>query len=428
MKKLILILMIFICMFSVFADSTQTAVMNTATNLWQTTATPSFSVTCTGNNTLYNVSIWTDGVQTGTVDTYNWHTNTSTITYDVANGTTTTITFNETVPQNYTTGLMIGATCEPSDGARNEVTVYTSNITVLIDSVSPTDVAQFGWHICGGVCIDAVPEIEFNSTNETSFNYYLITLKDQDDESINSTTRWYNQYGTNGTGSNIKINLSLPRTGSRTNITVAAYDKAGNSFLGTEEGQSKLYYHNSTGYELAAGWNVLGIVRDDDVNLSDISSETGASVVAMYNNSAGSFTSYTVGTSTNADHILKRVADTNTSRNNVFIYMDAAGTWEGCGRNFSTSAIYGDDILYNNSNNDWNVVGITRPEITFNDLNVSLDGESSAASYVNYTDQTYYSYFIANTYNQEIKIKRGEVLFILSNSSSNYNWTNQTLT
>ena len=424
MKKLILILMIFICMFSAFADSTQTAVINTATGLWQATETPSFNITCTGNNSEYSISIWTDGVQTGTVDTYDWHTNASTITHNVSNGTETTITFNETVPQNYTTGLIIGATCEPPIPIRNEVTVYAANITVLIDTVVPTNISQFGWHKGGGICIDEVPEIEFNSTNETSFSRYEVLMVDQFNDSINSTTIWYNQYGTGGPGTNIKINITLPRINSQTNISVAAYDRAGNVFTGYDG--SINYSHNSTGYNLNSGWNVLGIVRNDYVNLSDIAIETGASIVASYNNSAGTFTTYTVGTSTNADfNLTRKVAIVDTSRNNVFLYMDSAGTWEGCGRNFSTDADYGYDQLYNNSNNAWNVVGIIREDITFAQIGATLNGESSAASYVNYTDQIFYSYFTDDTYNQEIRIKKGEVVFILYNSSDNYNWSNQ---
>ena len=149
---------------------------------------------------------------------------------------------------------------------------------------------------------------------------------------------------------------------------VIATDKAGNT------GTSNViaYSQNSIGYSLRAGWNILGIVRSDvgGVTMSTIATETGASVVSWYNNTAGTFKSYTVGSSTNENFTFNRsLPILNASRNAVFIYMTSAGNWGGCGRNFSTSQDWGWDALHTNSNNAWNVIGIVRPFIAFFQIN-----------------------------------------------------------
>ena len=417
----IFLIMMLLMVSSVFAIATADTTMNVTTpdNFgWFTNSTPWIQFKPVGNDTMFNCSLTTN---------FNgsWYLNTTMTLRDVTNDTFRNITYNTTGIADNGTGYLFGVGCVGYNGTAYAALKAGRNITVKVDTDLPDNISILNINQ-NMICSDATPELYFNATTDTDFSHYNITMLSKDGLS-NRTTRWYTQdsEGDNHT----RVNISLPADSKSYNISIRPVAESGLSNPDTKSTYTKDYTHNTTGWDLTAGWNLYGIVRDVDVNLSTISKETGASTVAMYNNSAGTFVSYTTGT-TNAAQVVKRTGVAgNASNNAVLLYMDAVGNWEGCGRNFSISQDYTWDVIGNNSNDNWNIINAKRDNLTFKEINTSLDGNvADVMSWYNNSNGYYISYFANLTFNMNTPITKGTAVWVraYNTSSGSYNWTNQT--
>ena len=412
MKKLNIFLIMILCMASIVTATTMLG--GDQDSVWITESRADAIITVTGNDTIYNCTIYT--TQTNGSGVFEAQTNTTT---QVVNATKTTITGNITFSDNNTGVFKRKVNCIANQ--TNDPATYSIQKIFYVDTVHPTDVGITNLNN-GIICVDGTPEISFNRSTEINFQYYNITLSSSDSAS-NKSVLWYTQ---NTSGSGNDLNISLPAESKTYNISIKARDLAGNENTGYYT-NSILYTHNATGYDLNAGWNIYGIVRTNDVNLSTLASETGASTVAWYNNSGGSFVTYT--SSTNAGFLLNRIGSVGDDSNNVvFLYMASDSNWEGCGRNFSASEDYDSDIISNNTNNNWNIIS-AKKDLTFTAVNTSMDAEvADTLSYYNNTGETFISYFMNESYNQNTIIPRGEAIWIEStnNTDTGWTWINQT--
>ena len=415
MKTINILLLMMILMVSIVSATTMLS--GDTDSVWITYSTPvNATITVTGNDTVYNCTILTTEHNGSGV----WFTQTNSTTY-VENNTKTEIQGNETFLDNNTGVFKRKVSCL-GNSSEDPVAVSISKV-FYVDTVHPTNVTIFNIND-GLICVDATPQVHWNMTSELNFKFYNISFLSTDSES-NKSVLWYTQ---NMSGVNNYINISLPADSKTYNLSIISEDLAGNKAGGQDVG-SKLYTHNATGWDLNAGWNIYGIVRTNDVNLSTLATETGASTVAWYNNSGGSFVSYT--SSTNAGFNLNRIGSVGDDSNNVvFLYMDSDSNWEGCARNFSTSEDYDSDIISNNTNNNWNIIS-AKKDLTFSAVNTSMNGAVEATlSYYNNTGEIFLSYFAGGPYNDGVVVPKGEALWIEStnNTDTGWTWTNQTTT
>lgn len=434
MKKAILISFILIFLLGLissayayqsFTNGTIIVELNISTNHWFNEYGPVLNFTVYGNDTAYNCTPWT------ILPNGSWFkhiNNTAGIPNATSDGN---ISVNTTYTDN-NTGIRWTIECMgnvSSNSTENPKKNATAR-TFFIDTLYPTAPTIGSYYTNASECVDGEPQIEFSNTTEVNFLRYKLYFAKLSNESVNKTVYWYGQFNnwTSGGGNDtIKLNITLPENNTGYNLTITAIDQSGQE----NASDTFKYIHNNTGYYLRAGWNLYGIVRGGDVNLSDIATETGASTVSWYNNSRGAFVSHTAGTTTNDAFNVNRIGSVGDNVNNaVFLYMDSGERWRGCGRNFSTSEDYSWDYFVNNTNNQWNVISVKKLSgYEFDALNTTWEGTLfDVLSYYNSTSGKYISYFANTSFNNNTLLERGNALWIrwANSTSANFNWTNQT--
>lgn len=437
MKKINL-MMIMICMISIMAigvlafTNPVVTITSPASSSWSQISNVTFNFTVVGNaSDGYNCTPWTKG-------NGSWYANSTNSNTNVSNNTAASVSYQNGVApgdgfNDNNTGILWNIRCR-GNASDNSSTTFNSawgpNRSILIDTKPPTNTSI--WNPANNtIAVDGTPNIIFNASEDDNFKRYVLRFWKWSDATVNVTTYYYFRNKTNGTNN---VTVTLPELDTGYNFTIYAEDEAGH--------QSTEYLHHynqsSVGWNLNAGWNIYSIVRDNNVNLSEIAAETGATIVAWYNNTNGTFRTHTTGTSTNAQFSLNRTGHSvpdNASLDNVLFYMASAGYWEGYGRNFSQETNYSFNMICNTSENDgWNLIGVRRQEGWNNsELNDTFNGGlfDATSSFKNNETVKYQSYFANYSFRKAVNATRGETVWMrYANSSASqrcYNWTNQTI-
>lgn len=320
---------------------------------------------------------------------------------------------------------------------------FTDNITVLVDSSQPSafdfNLTLFKTNHSRGIQnatygTDHEPYVGWSLSSDGNFSHYEI---------IFYKNNYYNTtYSAVNVTSVSTLTTRVARLLSDTmyKIWVTAYDLAGNAKNITTLNYQ--YTTDSTGYQLDAGWNIVGNVGNK-FNLSELREWTDASTVSLWN-----------GTHEFISHVEDGDYGTQVvyPGDAVLIYVDADTNLSDLVWNTSTGLVV--DKSYNLTNqtaSDWNLLMQTsttakRLQLVDSYFNCNVLDNGCAAGANNYTRVPYLSYYnntaaigskyvpyVANwSINNDTTLDYGECVWIYyTNESGSYkgapqavNWTN----
>lgn len=284
---------------------------------------------------------------------------------------------------------------------------------------------------------DHTPMINFTMPVENNFLAYILNF-------YTTSGTWVAQTnGTNNMTDYIVLDSYLSIDTNYTyNITVI--DRAGNINTTESNNVSWSYHTDSTCWNLSEGYNFCGIIRDGLHNLTTIADESEAQYVYRWN---GSWTTYTRGSSTNADIQLQRGEV-------AVLYMNSSAPYEWEARYWSwnttmtgsvlselnltnvTSAPDGSGYYLLSIAQNTTGVNFTELEYSFQDTTQGFLGGDSIQymSYINNSNlgnaevnQQYYPFRHGKDFNEDISIDFGEAFWIYNvnytSTITHVNWT-----
>jgi len=392
--------------------------------------------------------------------------------------TITPVTPNPNNATNYTGayGVTLNISVSPDNNASvcsydfgfTNNTVTTAFVTNMTNSTSnsfhnasavgiPDDSALNGWHNVTFRCYNgsdwynetvlfgldstnpSIDNINYNISNQTSGGHSVnYTFNVTDRHTRMCGVRIYDPWGemTNVTGT--LLDGSNVEDG-RCDVDISSSEFSFNGNYTLEPWAQDYLDLNGTGtnlsvnvYKLAVGWNHVSI--SDNVTLSSIANNmTNVSYVSVYDNLYKNYTTFTTGSSTNANF-------RTNSTNATYIYVSENVTMI---RVYHTDNFCRNMSLYKTSTSGWNQMGVrtsvslnqtmynsTGPIYKYdNTLNASFTSEN--ITYVSYRNATLGKYcsarrgFTATSCSPEfnvtdIKPARGEAIWILVNENITY--------
>lgn len=281
---------------------------------------------------------------------------------------------------------------ECNDTVNNRVNVSLPLLFTTIDTVVPS--APFilsTFHQTNDT--NKIPNLLWSNISEINFSKYQVRASYLINNSV--------AYEVNITSQKItfaQLNLSENYTYT---FNVTAYDLAGNTnSSGNTTIQTRYYVDSVCGVLNTGGWNLCGATWRTAKNLTQIGAETGANLIAVWNQShqfatcnyALSPTGQHCNVQTNISNSLDNFTEDKSINHAVFIYVNTTKNWNN--RTWSANEFSSNITLTNASGIGWNLeAGFTRGGRVFGnlknmfDMNVSLFSlplnNGSTIAYVN---------------------------------------------
>ena len=317
---------------------------------------------------------------------------------------------NITVPDMIDGGYKWNIECADSNNLKYNMSPTLLNVTV--DTLNP-GFPNLTMSLGLVNSTDGTPTVNWTQADDNNFAKYVISALNLSNAALIS------QVNISAIGT-LFTTLTLPFEGNYY-FNVTAYDLAGNTNSAWNTTGESTIYIDSICANLTAGWNLCGLVREAQKNLSTVAAEMDATFISIWNETKQWQTcNYVLGEGgTNCDRMVG-VSDSTNNATHVWIYVNSSTLWED--RVWDANKFSANFTLTNQSNNGWNILSmVARNGRTFESLNdtTRLGDNASMYSlpYNNGTSIPYVTIDGFNSINKDTQVDYGRAMWVFKNSS-----------